>query len=118
MDEFKKGQFTWFTGIVEDVQDPLYLNRVKGRCIGYYDDSVAVKDLPWSTVMMPTTTASIQGNGSNHHLEIGSWVVGFFRDGRSAQDPLVMGSIATQSKNEEEEDSDIPETGFLNSPTC
>ena len=28
-----------------------------------------------------------------------------------------MGSIATQSKNEEEEDSDIPETGFLNSPT-
>ena len=117
MDEFKKGQFTWFTGIVEDVKDPLYLNRVKVRCIGYYDDSVAVKDLPWATVMMPTTTASVQGNGSNHHLEIGSWVVGFFRDGRSAQDPLVMGSIATQSKNEEEEDSNIPETGFLNSPT-
>lgn len=116
-DEFRGGQFTWFTGIVEDVQDPEYLNRVRVRCLGFYDEEVAVEDLPWATVMMPTTTASVQGNGSNHHLEIGSWVVGFFRDGKSAQDPLVMGSIATQSKNEEEEDSDIPETGFLNSPT-
>ncbi len=97
MDEFKKGQFTWFTGIVEDVKDPLQHNRVKVRCIGYYDDSVAVKDLPWATVMMPTTTASIQGNGANHQLENGSWVVGFFRDGKSAQDPLIMGSIATQT---------------------
>jgi len=26
----------------------------------------------------------------------GSWVVGFFRDGPSAQDPLIMGSIASQ----------------------
>ena len=47
--------------------------------------------------MMPVTSASIKGNGGNHHLEVGSWVVGFFRDGPSAQDPVVMGSIATQT---------------------
>ena len=29
--------------------------------------------------------------------QVGSWVVGFFRDGPSAQDPVVMGSIATQT---------------------
>ena len=115
-DEFKGGNFTWFTGVVEDVKDPEYLNRVKVRCFGFYASEVAVKDLPWATVMMPTTTASIQGNGSNHHLEVGSWVVGFFRDGNSAQDPLVMGSIATQTKNQEEEDTSIPETGNLNTP--
>lgn len=115
-DEFKGGNFTWFTGVVEDVKDPEYLNRVKVRCFGFYSSEVEVKDLPWATVMMPTTTASIQGNGSNHHLEVGSWVVGFFRDGNSAQDPLVMGSIATQTKNQEEEDTSIPETGNLNTP--
>jgi len=37
-------------------------------------------------------------------LEVGSWVVGFFRDGPSAQDPMVMGSIATQTNGTQ----DIP----------
>lgn len=96
-DEFKGGHFTWFTGVVEDVKDPLQHNRVKVRCFGFYSSEIAVEDLPWATVMMPTTTASIQGNGANHQLENGSWVVGFFRDGKSAQDPLIMGSIATQT---------------------
>lgn len=96
-DEFIGQQFTWFTGIVEDVQDPEYMNRVKVRCLGFYDAEVSVDDLPWATVMMPCDTASMQGNSTNHQLEIGSWVVGFFRDGPSAQDPLVMGSIASQT---------------------
>ena len=30
-------------------------------------------------------------------MEVGSWVVGFFRDGPSAQDPMIMGSVATQT---------------------
>lgn len=96
-DQYKNGVFVWFTGKVEDISDPQKLNRVKVRCFGFYDDSVNVSDLPWATVMMPTTMASITGNGGNHHLEVGSWVVGFFRDGPSAQDPIVMGSIATQT---------------------
>jgi len=105
-DEFVGQQFTWFTGQVEDVQDPLFLNRVKVRCFGYYDDNeVTTEDLPWATVMMPTTSASTLNNGSNHQLEVGSWVVGFFRDGPSAQDPLIMGSIASQTGGER----DVPE---------
>ena len=97
-DQYKNGAFVWYTGVVEDIDDKEHLNRVKVRCFGFYDESVEVKDLPWATVMMPTTSASIQGNGGNHHLEVGSWVIGFFRDGPSAQDPIVMGSIATQTK--------------------
>jgi len=96
-DQFIDGQFVWFTGMIEDINDPEELNRVKVRCFGFYDTTIAVNDLPWATVMMPVTSASIQGNGGNHHLEVGSWVVGFFRDGPSAQDPMVMGSIATQT---------------------
>lgn len=96
-DQYKDGVFVWFTGIVEKTNDPLKLNRVKVRCLGFYDNSIPVADLPWATVMMPTTSASLKGVGGNHHLEIGSWVVGFFRDGPSAQDPIVMGSIATRT---------------------
>src|SRR6056300_306381 len=115
-DQFIDGQFVWFTGIVKDINDPKNLNRVKVQALGFYDDSIAVDDLPWATVMMPVTSASVKGNGGNHHLEAevkdndgniteaGSWVVGFFRDGPSAQDPMVMGSIATQTNGTQ----DIP----------
>tara|TARA_Y100000592_G_C5298910_1_gene234513 strand:+ start:65 stop:568 length:504 start_codon:yes stop_codon:yes gene_type:complete len=97
-DQYKNGLFTWFIGSVEEINDPKGLNRVKVRAYGYYDsEEIKTTDLPWATVMMPVTSASIKGNGGNHHLEKGSWVVGFFRDGPSAQDPVVIGSIATQT---------------------
>jgi len=97
-DQYKNGLFTWFLGSIEEIDDPKNLNRVKVRAYGYHDsEEIKTDDLPWATVMMPVTSASMKGNGGNHHLEIGSWVAGFFRDGPSAQDPIVMGSIATQS---------------------
>ena len=37
-------------------------------------------------------------SNQNHSLEVGSHVVGFFRDGPSAQDPIVMGVIHGQDK--------------------
>ena len=106
-DDYIGQQFTWYTGIIEDIDDPLILNRVKVRCIGFHSMDKAVlttDDLPWATVIMPVTSASIKGNGANHHLEKDSWVVGFFRDGSSAQDPMVMGSVATQTEGTQ----DIP----------
>jgi hypothetical protein len=106
-DQFIGGEFSWFTGVIEDINDPDNLNRVKVRCHGWHTlnaSLVSTENLPWATVMMPVTSASIQGNGGNHHLEVGSWVVGFFRDGPSAQDPMVMGSIATQTNGTQ----DIP----------
>ena len=104
-DQYKNGLFTWFLGSIEEIDDPKNLNRVKVRAYGYYDsEEIKTTDLPWATVMMPATSASIKGNGGNHHLEVGSWVVGFFRDGPSAQDPIVIGSIATQTNGTQ----DIP----------
>ena len=99
-DEFVEQQFSWFTGVIEDIDDPEKMNRVKVRPFGWYEEDEKVlktSDLPWATVMMPTTSAGLKGNGSSHQLEIGSWVVGFFRDGPSAQDPMVMGSISSQT---------------------
>jgi len=111
-----KGTFSWFIGVVESVNDPKFLNRVKVRCFGYHTQDTGIlptEKLPMATVMMPNTSASLKGVGSNHELEIGSTVVGFFRDGNSAQDPIIMGSVATQTESV----IDIPTEAQLNPPT-
>lgn len=99
-DQFIGGSFTWFTGVVEDRNDPLKMGRVRVRCFGYHTEEKALiktEDLPWATVLMPTVSASVSGYGNSPHaLYPGSWVVGFFRDGISAQDPIVLGSIASK----------------------
>lgn len=98
-DQFVGAPFTWFIGEVRDISDPLNMNRIRVFPYGYYDEErVQTSDLPWSTVMMSNAHASLKGNGGNHHLEVGSWVVGFFRDGYSAQDAIVIGSIPTKTE--------------------
>ena len=93
--------FAWFTGVVEDVADPMQMGRVRVRCIGYHTDNrsdIPVSSLPWANVMMPVNSASMSGIGiSATGILPGSWVVGFFRDGRSAQDPIVLGTIPTKT---------------------
>jgi hypothetical protein len=93
--------FVWFTGVVEDINDPSELGRVKVRCYGYHSDNlkeIATSQLPWATPMTPITSAGTSGIGhSATGLLQGSWVVGFFRDGTAAQDPVIMGSIPSKS---------------------
>ena len=35
-DDFIGQQFTWFTGVIENITDPDKLNRVKVRCVGFH----------------------------------------------------------------------------------
>ena len=93
-----KGEFVWFTGVVEDrTSDPYKLGRCKVRCLGFHTDDTTqlpTADLPWASMMMPITSASMQGVGETPLGPMeGTWVVGFFRDGVEAQDPVVMGTI-------------------------
>ena len=96
-DDFIGQQFTWFTGVIEDRDDPLFQNRVRVRIHGSHTwdkTLIATPDLPWCQVMMPTTTASLSGLGTSHHgLVEGSTVMGFYRDALEMQDPVVMGSF-------------------------
>ena len=96
-DSFVGGHFLWFTGVIEDVNDPEEMGRYRVRCFGYHSENkgdIPTKDLPWANVMMPVTSASTSGIGqSATGLVQGSWVIGFFRDGINAQDPVIMGSI-------------------------
>ena len=95
-----KAGLIWFTGIVEDRDDPLFLNRVRVRIYGVHTADktlIATPDLPWSQVLMPVTSPSLSGLGTTTHgLVEGSTVMGFWRDGLTMQDPVIMGSFIGQ----------------------
>lgn len=102
-----KNYMNWFTGVIEDRDDPQELGRVRVRIFGLHTDDLSkikVTDLPWAHIMMPPTSASISGVGlSPTGLVEGSWVVGFFADGDNCQDPIIMGSIHGNPKQNSNE---------------
>ena len=81
----------------EELIDKNGSNRVKVRIMGYHTRSrtkLPPKDLPWASVMIPATeTVTTTNAGITHGLAIGSWVLGTFMDGESAQSPLVLGTL-------------------------
>ena len=89
--------FVWFTGVVEDRNDPDALGRVRVRCLGFHTEDlndIPTVDLPWATVMHPVTDPSMQGLGNSPSFLVeGTWVVGFFSDAREKQQPIIMGSL-------------------------
>ena len=108
------GNFVWWQGVVEDRVDPLMLGRCRVRIIGYHTDDktegsgIPTEHLPWATIMQPTTSAAMSGIGTTPTGPVeGTWVIGFFRDGEDAQEPVIMGTIG--GKPEEKSD---PTKGF------
>ena len=87
----------YFIGVVEDRKDPKNMGRVRVRIYGDHDadkTKIPTASLPWSQVMMPVTSAACGGIGeSATGIVQGSWVVGFYMDGSSKQNPMVMGTI-------------------------
>ena len=89
--------FVWFTGVVEDRNDPSKLGRVKVRCLGLHTESlvdIPTEDLPWAHIMQSTNNPSMQGLGNTPSFLVeGTWVVGFFLDAVEKQQPLIMGTL-------------------------
>ena len=90
-------KFVWWQGVVEDRKDPLQLGRCRVRILGFHPqerDAVATQELPWAFPLQDITSAAISGIG---HAPVGpvegTWVIGFFRDGENAQEPVMMGTI-------------------------
>lgn len=96
----------WWTGVVENRDDPEKLGRCKVRIFGYHTEDTRVlptKDLPWALPMQPITSAATSGIGSTPvGIVTGSWVMGFFLDGKEAQRPVIMGTIAGKPKVQNE----------------
>ena len=90
--------FVWFFGVIEDVNDPLKIGRVRVRCQGWHSNdvnSLPTSSLPWAQPLQPINSAAQDGIGiSPTGLLIGSWVIGFFTDGERAQFPIILGSLA------------------------
>ena len=89
--------FVWFVGVVEDRNDPDQLGRVRVRCLGFHTEDLVklpTADLPWAHVMHPTTDPAMHGMGiTPSFLVEGGWVVGFFRDSKEKQQPIVIGTL-------------------------
>jgi len=74
-----------------------YGARFKVRIMGYHTASkvdLPDEQLPWATVLYPTTAGA---GGRNHSQSVmitqGSFVFGFFLDGENAQQPVIMGCM-------------------------
>ncbi len=92
-----KEGFTWAVGVVEDRMDPLFLGRCKVRWLGWHTKDkhdLRTDDLPWAFPLMPITSASQTGVGTSPTGPVeGTWVMGFFRDGDAANDPVMLGTL-------------------------
>ena len=108
------GDFVWWQGVVEDRDDPELLGRCRVRILGYHTDNkingvgIPTEHLPWATPSQPITSAAMNGIGTTPTGVVeGTWVFGFFRDGKNAQEPVMFGTFGGIP----EEPSD-PKLGF------
>ena len=84
-----KDGFNWWVGVVESRNDPLKLGRCQVRIFGYHTENkqlIPTADLPWAACLVsPNSTQNFSPPKE------GEYVVGFFADGASNQDPVIMG---------------------------
>ena len=92
-----KDGFIWWQGVVEDRYDPLYLGRCKIRILGWHTEDKAdmpTESLPWAYPVQPIISAAQTGVGISPTGPVeGTWVVGFYRDGEQAQEPVFFGTL-------------------------
>ncbi len=99
---------TIFFGIVEDVNDPLQLGRLRVRIHNLHSKNPALiptSALPWATVSTEVQNSAIDGLGwSPTGVVVGSDVWGFFLDD-AKQQPFIVG--AWHGYDEESGDHDV-----------
>ena len=76
-------------------------NRTKVRIMGYHPfdkNELPDDDLPWATVLLPTTAGSGASNyATNVKVRPGDIVFGFFLDGDNGQIPVITGCFGRTS---------------------
>lgn len=88
IEHLNKDGFVWWQGVVVDRNDPFKIGRCRVRILGYHDDENNIPDdhLPWAYPAMPI---NVRPNSVATGLVEGVWVLGFFRDGNDAQEPVI-----------------------------
>jgi hypothetical protein len=91
-------QTIFWTGVVEDRNDPIKLGRVRVRVYSWYSsdkEKVPTNSLPWAQVIQQPTSAAMGDIGySPTGIVEGTWVFGIFLDGQRAQQPIVLGTLS------------------------
>lgn len=95
----------WF-GVVEDINDPEMLDRVRVRVYGAHSANKSIQDidgtptehLMWMNTIMPVTSAQFSGVGQRHGLLPGSTVFGMYLD-PECQTGIVIGSMQTKNSS-------------------
>jgi hypothetical protein len=86
----------FYTGVVENRQDPTRLGRCQVRVVGLHSENkteLPTDLLPWAYPMQPVTSAAMNGIGFSPLGPVeGTWVVIFFRD-QECQQPIMMGTL-------------------------
>lgn len=83
--------FIWWIGVIENLNDTLRLGRAQVRILGWHninDSVLPTIDLPWALPLHPITQSTQLPN-----FKHGDWVVGFFLDGKLAQQPVMIGVL-------------------------
>ena len=108
-----KNGFIWWTGVVEDRQDPLKMGRCRVRCVGWHNTNkmqLPTASLPWAMPSIPVNTNVV------YTPREGDMVFGFFIDGENAQEPVMLGvfpGIPLKAGNAQEAFSDPRTSGEL-----
>jgi hypothetical protein len=78
--------------------------RYKVRIFGLHDlgeTAIKSENLPWANVMYPVTAgAYLQNSGQTPMIRQGNIVFGFFLDGKSQQQPVIMGVMGNNTQTE------------------
>jgi hypothetical protein len=94
----------FYTGVVENRLDPLYLGRCQVRVVGLHSENkteLPTELLPWAYPMQPITSGAMNGIGQSPLGPVeGTWVVIFFRD-QDNQQPIMMGTIGGVPQDKE-----------------
>ena len=96
--------FNWFIGTVENRDDPLKLGRVKVRVYNMHSENqskTSTDELPWAVPMIPVNEGNLDKVGkSPTGIQVGTTVIGFFMDGKDANNPVIMGTLAGIPNNQ------------------
>lgn len=120
MINFYGDNLRWFIGVVESNADPLYVGRCRVRIYGAHSDDVnevPEASLPWASCLVPTTEDGVSGLGRSPNVKPGAMVFGFFLDGKTSQQPVIVGSIPRIEVLEDEQLNSVDAPAIASSGT-
>jgi hypothetical protein len=107
---------SFYVGVVEDINDPEKLDRVRVRVMGIHiekklggENHLKTEELPWANVLAPTMFGMSTGIGISYTPVQGTWVLVIFEND-DLQKPIVIGTLkgfVTKKQTEDDKGTQI-----------